>query len=142
MAQQLFNQLDRVFSDEPWTHIQANSGGHYPHGSGTPLTDVKAILVHETSGWPPRINGREMFIREYLHGSGLTSQLYVSGDGTVLQGMELPWRSSHAGFVNDWSLGSRPATAGATTGARATSARPPSTDETMLIPDPAHPRPR
>ena len=107
MASQLFNKLNRVFSDEPWRWIKANAGSpeHYPSGSGTPLTDVKAILVHETSGWPPRTNGREMFIREFHGGSGTTSQLYVAGDGTVLKGMELPWRSQHGGFLNDQSIG-------------------------------------
>jgi hypothetical protein len=36
----------------------------------------------------------------------LTTQLYVSGDGTVMQGMELPNSTQHAGFTNGWSLGS------------------------------------
>ena len=35
----------------------------------------------------------------------MTTQLYVSGDGTVLQGMELPNHTNHAGFVNDRALG-------------------------------------
>ena len=34
-----------------------------------------------------------------------TTQLYISGDGTVMQGMELPRRTGHATFVNGWAIG-------------------------------------
>jgi hypothetical protein len=100
-AQQLRDRLDTVFSDEPWRHVQANGGA-----AGHAIADLKTMVVHETSGWPPRNNGREMFIRQFLGGGHrLTTQLYVSGDGTILQGMQLPNGTQHAGFVNDRSLG-------------------------------------
>jgi hypothetical protein len=104
-AQQLFDRLGVVFSDEPWVSIQA-AGGWQPKVGGL-IADLKAMVVHETSGWPPRANGRAMFRRAFLGaGTGLTTPLYVAGDGTVLQGMELPRRTGHAGFVNDRAFGS------------------------------------
>jgi hypothetical protein len=104
MAQQLRDRLNTVFSDGPWQEISAAGGG-----AGVRMADVRTMVVHETSGWPPRGNGHAMFRRHFLPPpvppSRLTTQLYVSGDGTVLQGMQLPNRTNHAGFVNAWALG-------------------------------------
>ncbi len=107
MAQQLLNRLKVVFDDAPWRHVK--SIGRLPAGVGRTLVDVRTMVVHETSGWPARKNGSEMFFRAFLAGpghphTGETTQLYVAGDGTVLLGMELPQRTQHATFVNDWSL--------------------------------------
>ncbi len=101
-AQQLRNRLNTVFSDRPWRDLQALAAS-----AGDPIVDVKAMVVHETSGWPPRSNGVDMFNTAFRppETERLTTQLYVSGDGTVLQGMQLPNHTNHAGFVNDRALG-------------------------------------
>ena len=97
------------------------------------------MVLHETSGWPPRVNGRNMFRRAFLGGGGgLTTQLYVAGDGTVLQGMELPRRTAHAGFVNDRAIGSE---TGHPWGNYAGNFHlgPYSSSDHTMVPDPAHP---
>ena len=102
MAQQLRDRLNTVFSDRPWLDLQAAGVS-----AGNRIADVKAMVVHESSGWPPRSNGVNMFNRAFTPPADrLTTQLYVSGDGTVLQGMELPNGTQHAGFINDRALGS------------------------------------
>src|SRR5215472_6623485 len=113
VAQQLRDRLDTVFSDAPWRDVRAAGGS-----AGVRIADVRTIVVHETNGWPPRNNGRDMFFRAFVPPAPppppappaparrLTTQLYVSGDGTVLQGMELPNHTNHAGFLNGWALGS------------------------------------
>jgi hypothetical protein len=103
VAQQLRDRLETVFSDGPWRDVQTAGGA-----AGARIADVKTMVVHETSGWPPRNNGHDMFMRAFVaaNPSRLTTQLYVSGDGTVLQGMQLPNGTQHAGFVNNRSLGS------------------------------------
>ena len=63
-AQQLFDRLGVVFSDEPWVSIQAAGG--WQGKVGAPIADLKAMVLHETSGWPPRVNGRNMFRRAFL----------------------------------------------------------------------------
>ncbi|MDA0171418.1 N-acetylmuramoyl-L-alanine amidase [Solirubrobacter taibaiensis] len=105
-AQQLRNRLLTVFSDTPWQEISPLTT--FPNGIGARISDVKALVVHQTSGWAPRSNGREMFRRAFLgtgKKKGLTTQLYISGDGTVMQGMELPRKTHHATFVNNWAIG-------------------------------------
>ena len=114
-AQQLRNRLNTVFSDQPWRDLQAMNP---PALAGNRIADLKALVVHETSGWPPRSNGVNMFNRAFRQpaptvppappprpADRLTTQLYISGDGTVLQGMQLPNHTNHAGFVNDRALG-------------------------------------
>jgi hypothetical protein len=104
VAQQLRDRLNAVFSDAPWQQVSAAGGA-----AGRRINDVKTLIVHETSGWPPRDNGRDMFMRHFVPpppADRLTTQLYISGDGTVLQGMELPNSTQHAGFTNGWALGS------------------------------------
>jgi hypothetical protein len=109
VAQQLRDRLNTVLDEAPWRQVSINPGS-WPSGVGTWINDVRTMVVHETSGWPPRANGAEMFYRAFLPGAGHahkgeTTQLYVSGDGTVLLGMDLPLRTYHATFVNNWSLG-------------------------------------
>ena len=112
MAQALFSRLNAVFSDAPERRVVAERV-HWPGGTfASDIADVRAMVVHETSGWPTRNHGQNMFFREFFGGdaharhTGETTQLYVAGDGTVLLGMTLPGRTWHANFVNDWSLGS------------------------------------
>src|SRR5436305_10565560 len=87
VAQQLRDRLDTVFSDAPWRDVQAAGGS-----AGRRIADVRTMVVHETSGWPSRSRGRPMFFAAFVDPPArrLTSQLYVSGDGTVMQGMQLP----------------------------------------------------
>ncbi|MBE2315699.1 hypothetical protein DVA67_006915 [Solirubrobacter sp. CPCC 204708] len=109
MAQQLFNRLNAVYTDAPWRTIAARPKDWPKNSTGTRIADVKTLVVHETAGWSGRRNGEEMFEGEYLPGKGrhkgLTTQLYIAGDGTVMLGMELPRKSAHANFVNGWALG-------------------------------------
>ena len=113
MAQQLRDRLNAVFSDGPWQALRGTPGV----SAGDRIADVRTMVVHQTAGWPPRSNGVAMFRSHFIPpppppppapppvADRLTTQLYVSGDGTVLQGMQLPNRTNHAGFVNIWSLG-------------------------------------
>jgi hypothetical protein len=117
MPQALLNRLDPVYSTDPenkvvserahWAHWQ-----HPPPQFGDRIDDVRAVVVHETSGWPTSSHGENMFYREFFGGEtharhgGETTQLYVNGDGTVLLGMTLPLVTGHATFVNGWTVGS------------------------------------
>src|SRR5215469_5981912 len=80
VAQQLRDRLDTVFSDAPWRDVRAAGGS-----AGVRIADVRTMVVHETSGWPPRNNGRDMFFRAFIPAAPpapprrLTTQLYVSG---------------------------------------------------------------
>ncbi len=64
------------------------------------------MVVHETKGWPALNKGADMFVTHFLGGDGVTTQLFISGDGTVMQGMELPRKTHHARPLNDSALGS------------------------------------
>jgi hypothetical protein len=136
-AQQLRDRLDAIFSDAPWRQVQAHPAQWAP-GIGGPIADVKSMVVHETSGWPPRANGTNMFIRTLLGGNGLTTQLYVAGDGTVLLGMDLPRRTGHAGFLNDRAVGSETGHPWGNYGGNNHLGPYSSSDDTM-VPDPHHP---
>ncbi len=110
MPQQLLDRLNAVFSDAPWRTAIQPGQANWPAGVGRRIADVRALVVHETSGWAARQNGTQMFANSFLPGTnhahrGETTQLYVAGDGTVLLGMELPRESWHANFVNDWAIG-------------------------------------
>jgi len=112
MPRALEERLNRVLDVAPQRRVEAerpnwNLGAVF----GSPIADVRAVVVHETSGWPPRRNGENMFFRAFFGGdthaphTGETTQLYVSGDGTVVLGMALPGLTWHANFVNWWALG-------------------------------------
>lgn len=148
VAQQLRNRLNAVFSDVPWrTRVQPRQAD-WPVSStgrpvGLPIADVRSLVVHETSGWPTRERGAEMFYNEFLPGPGhghhgVTTQLYVASDGTVLLGMDLPRETWHAGTVNAWAIGAE--TGHGWGNYRSNDYIGPftSSDETR-IPDPAHP---
>jgi hypothetical protein len=147
VPQQLLNRLYAVYSDDPWRSRVAPRRADWPVGRssrvGTPIPDVRALVVHETSGWPTRNRGEEMFYSAFLPGaghshSGETTQLYVAGDGTVLKGMDLPLLTWHATFVNGWAIGAE--TGHGWGNYRANDYIGPftSSDETR-VPDPAHP---
>ena len=110
-AQQLRDRLGAIFDTALWSaEIQPGHGG-WPAGVGARIADVRTMVVHETSGWPSRARGADMFRVAFLPGdghphTGETTQLYVSGDGTVVQGMEPPGATFHATFVNSWAMGS------------------------------------
>ena len=61
MAQQLRDRLNTVYTDRPWQDLQL-AGAR----AGNPIADVKAMVVHETSGWPPRGNGVNMFRSAFI----------------------------------------------------------------------------
>ena len=101
MAQQLRDRLNAVFSDDAWRQVQAAGGV-----PGNRIADVKTLVVHETSGWPARVRGLADFLAQFTgNGTRGMTQLFISGDGTVMQGMQLPNNTQHAGFVNDRALG-------------------------------------
>jgi hypothetical protein len=103
VATALRKRLETVLSDEPWTAIKKQAG----HFTRPPIADVRAIIVHETSEMATRARGAGMFSGQFgPHKQGLTTQLYVAGDGTVLLGMELPRKTNHATFINSWAIGS------------------------------------
>jgi hypothetical protein len=134
VASKLQDRLNAVFTNGPLGEVQAL------HGSmGNRIRDLKTLVVHETSGFPPAINGRNMFVEHFAPtGDGVTSSLYVAGDGTVMQGMQLPNRTAHAGFVNDRSIGCETGHGWGNYEHESHLGPFTSTDETM-IPDPAHP---
>jgi hypothetical protein len=108
-AQQLRDRLNAVFSDAPQQEVQRRHA-EWPGGIGARVPDVRTIVVHETSGWPSRVNGQNMFYDHFLADpgakhDGITSQMYVSGDGTVELGMDLPIATSHARPLNSSSIG-------------------------------------
>lgn len=112
MAQALFDRLNVVFSDTPEQQV-VSQREHWPTGGfARRINDVLSVIVHETSGWPTRKHGENMFGREFFGGNahaahkGKATQLYVAGDGTVLLGMTLPLATYHATFTNIWALGS------------------------------------
>lgn len=110
-AQQLFDRLGERYTDDPWTGSTQPGQPQWPAGLGHNIADPRAMVVHETSGWATRGRGEGMFENAFLPGpghphTGETTQLYVSGDGTVMLGMELPRETWHATFVNGWAFGS------------------------------------
>lgn len=112
MAHALFSRLNSVLSNAPEQRALAQRA-HWPGGIfASRINDVRAFVIHETSGWPTRRHGENMFDRHFFGGAGHaphtgeTTQLYIAGDGTVLLGMTLPLQTFHANFVNPWSLGS------------------------------------
>ena len=62
MAQQLRDRLETVFTDDPWLRNVQAAGGL----PGRRIADVRSMIVHETSGFPPRSNGRDMFVRAFV----------------------------------------------------------------------------
>src|SRR4051794_10929569 len=113
MPRALRDKLDAVFDDTPWQRSISPRQADWPQGNGfgTVINDVRTIVVHETSGWPARIKGQDMFEDQFLpgaghHHNGEATQLYISGDGTVVLGMELPRATGHARPVNMTSIGS------------------------------------
>lgn len=152
-AQQLFDRLMAVYSDAPWRAVGAvhqaalaNPGlPDWPHGNhfGDMIPDVKTMVVHETSGWPARIKGADMFSDHFLpgaghHHDGITTQLFVSGDGSVLLGMELPRKTHHARPLNSSAIGSETGHGWGNYFGNTHLGPYSSSDDTML-PDPHHP---
>src|SRR5262249_17038075 len=88
------------------------------HGYGGALPDIHTLVVHETSGLPARSNAVATFKAHFQTTAptaanphpppldGITAQFDVSGDGTVMEGMEPPGKSHHARPLNDTSIGS------------------------------------
>jgi hypothetical protein len=137
VASQLRDRLNTVFTDDPWRRVSLAGG--LP---GNRIADVRTMVVHETTGWPAREKGTDMFLRNFVGaGAGrLTTQLYVSGDGTVMQGMQLPNSTQHAGFTNGWALGSETGHGWGNYSGNGHIGPFTSTDETMIV-DPHGPQP-
>jgi hypothetical protein len=145
-AQQLFDRLGERASDTPWRLQVLPGQANWPAHLGANIADPRAMVVHETSGWATRGNGENMFLRAFLPGAGHphtgeTTQLYVSGDGTVLLGMELPRETWHATFVNDWAFGSETGHGWGNYAGNDHLGPATSTDETMVSAPNPHPPP-
>src|SRR4051794_15395096 len=106
MARILEQRLNRVLDDAPWQRLHALPQAQWRGGIGAQINDVRALVVHETSGWPARAK-QDHFDISYINagGTGEFTQLMIAGDGTVFLGVELPRKTWHGNFVNHWSLG-------------------------------------
>src|SRR2546423_193255 len=96
----LLTRLSAVFSDAPRVQIM----GAPQHPPGTFLRgidDVFGLIVHETDGWPSR-NKTTSWINGYTAnpGAGTGPQGAIWADGTVMQLVDLPFRTWHAEFLN------------------------------------------
>lgn len=123
-AQQLRDRLGAVFDDSVWQLVSAAQVSWLHHGYGDPLADIHTLVVHETSGLTARNEAGTIFRHHFQtrqpppptaanpHPApppaldGITAQFDISGDGTVMQGMEPPRKSHHARPLNDISIGS------------------------------------
>src|SRR5262249_12017436 len=78
---------------------------------GDELTDIHTLVVHETSGLSARADATSIFRNHFQTTAatardGVTAQFDVTGDGTVMEGMEPPRMSHHARPLNQSSIGS------------------------------------
>jgi hypothetical protein len=123
-AQQLRDRLGAVFDDSIWQQVFAAQPNWLHHGYGDPLADIHTLVVHETSGLPGRGDAAGIFRHHFQtrppvaptaahpHPAqpppldGITAQFDITGDGTVMQGMQPPRKSHHARPLNDTSIGS------------------------------------
>jgi len=112
VADALLTRLQSVYTDEPWRMYVKPQKLSWPAAPfGTRIDDVRTVVVHETSGWPSRVNGLNDFYAKFFGGAahkphmGDMTQLYLAGGGSVYLGMDLPLRTSHARPLNGSSLG-------------------------------------
>jgi hypothetical protein len=123
-AQQLRDRLGAVFDDSVWQQVSAAQPSRLHHGYGDPLADIQMLVVHETSGLTARNEATSIFRHHFQtrppvaptaanpHPAqpppldGITAQFDITGNGTVMQGMEPPRKSHHARPLNDISIGS------------------------------------
>lgn len=130
MSEALRARLAVVFTDEPSERVMDGDahwrGGPNPPDMAEPptgrerfgslMSDVRAVVVHFTEGWPPREKAEE-FVRRFIpnphpapgtaaHGKwGVGTQYFIAGDMTVAQLIAVPRKTNHAEFVNNWTLG-------------------------------------
>ena len=112
MPSDLLDRLTHQYDETPAARVMSATGqAGWPAGSfGRQMDEVRSILVHLTAGWPRR-DSANTFVNRYTNPDsdpnfrGIGTQFYISGDGTVARLIDIPRRTSHAGFVNNWSLG-------------------------------------
>ena len=63
MARVLEERLNRVLDDSPWQRLDRIPQAQWRGGIGAPINDVRALVVHETSGWPARAKSGHFDIR-------------------------------------------------------------------------------
>jgi hypothetical protein len=117
-AQQLRDRLGPVFDESVWLQVSASQPGWVHPGYGNGLTDIHTLVVHETSGLSARADAAASLRAHFGTTAptaakphppardGITAQFDVSGDGTVMEGLEPPRKSHHARPLNDSSIGS------------------------------------
>lgn len=131
MSTALFNRLRRVYDTTVETDVMNHQAQWRTprRGWGDPIHEVRAFVVHETSGWPARARV-DLFQDRYWRGwnemvnnphpppgqiqvhrnpNGFGTQWFISGDGTVFSLIEFGRVTFHGNFVNTWSLGSETA---------------------------------
>jgi hypothetical protein len=116
-ARQLRDRLGAVLDESVWLQVLAARAAWLHHGYGDSLTDIHTLVVHETSGLSARADATSIFRNHFQTTAptathpqpardGITAQFDVTGDGTVMEGMEPPRKSHHARPLNDSSIGS------------------------------------
>ena len=117
-AQQLRDRLGAVFDESVWLQVLAAQAAWLHHGYGDGLADIHTLLVHETSGLSARADATSIFKHHFQTTAptaanpnppakdGITAQFDITGDGTVMEGMEPPRMSHHARPLNASSIGS------------------------------------
>lgn len=116
-AQQLRDRLGAVLDESIWLRVAAVQAAGPIAGYGSALADIHTLVVHETSGLSGRADATSIFKNHFQTAvptpanphperNGITAQFDVTGDGTVMEGMEPPRKSHHARPLNDSSIGS------------------------------------
>jgi hypothetical protein len=93
-----------------------NGSENWAEGFGGGMNEVRSLVAHVTAGWPPRQKVEE-FVIQYIgppdnaadrDKAGIGPQYFVSGDGTVLQVIDMPIRPRltwHGNHTNTWAIG-------------------------------------
>ena len=66
-AQQLLDRLSERYTDYPWRRLIQPRRADWPPGVGVAIADPRAMVVHESTGWPARERGPDMFAQEFLN---------------------------------------------------------------------------
>jgi hypothetical protein len=113
LISQLLQRLEPQLDRDPSVRVMAPLGAvpagqaNWRPGFGALMARVQTIVAHVTVGWPRRERA-ENFVARYIGTTqprGEGPQLYISGDGTVAQLIDLNRVTWHAEWVNSWALG-------------------------------------
>jgi hypothetical protein len=114
------NDLTPWYDETPAAEVMdpVNQPNWVAGNFGANIAHVRSVVTHITGGWPRRERARD-FVRRYIDRTynppghrGLGPQFLISGDGTCFRLINLPRRTGHATFVNEWALGVETGNAG------------------------------